>query len=909
MKISSNTGLSDEKQLRVLVVEDNPHDAELIMRALRRGGYEPAWERVETEAAYVAHLKPELDLVLSDFALPEFNGLRALALLKDREPDVPFILVSATIGEEAAVAAMQQGAADYLMKDRLERLGQAVARALELAQLRRAGRQAEVAHRESADFVRDILNSLSAHVVVLDEQGVIIQMNEGWRRFARENGAAETDFIGRNYLAACEVPEDARDAVGADEAAAGIRAVLAAKCAEFALEYPCERPNGRRWFRMHVSPLSGSRRGVVVAHQDISERKRTELELQWKTALLEAQVSSSIDGILVVDPQGCKALQNARVTELFKIPAHVADDTEDRPQLEWVIKAVKHPEAFVQRVTYLLAHPDETARDEIELRDGTMLDRYSAPVKGRAGEYFGRIWTFRDITAAKAVERALRESEERFRGLIENGTDLIAVVDAEGSIHYQSPSAKRLLGYSPEEVQGRKVTDFIHPTDVGIAKAGMARALAEGPLKSVEYRIRHRDGRWRFFQSMGRLMPGHRGEKLVVVNSRDVTEMREVEAQFLRAQRMEAIGTLSSGIAHNLNNILAPMLMAAAILRGKMVDARSAELLALIEGCAQRGAGIIRKLLTYSRGIEGERVSVQCRDVLREMAAIAAETFPRNITITEKVAADLRPVLGDATQLHQVLMNLCVNARDAMPEGGTLVLAAENVELAEVAPSIYPDARPGAYVRITVTDSGSGISPEIMDKIFDPFFTTKEIDKGTGLGLATVQGIVKSHGGFIGVQSAATEGTRFIIHLPAEAEATTKVTVVAEQPAQRGRQELVLLVDDEVAIRRVATVVLERWNYRVESVPSGEAALTLLQEAKADFSLVVTDLMMPGMGGMGLITKLRALYPNLRIIAASGLDPGEKRAELCALGVTTILIKPYSPQSLLEAVATEIGDT
>jgi PAS domain S-box-containing protein len=529
------------------------------------------------------------------------------------------------------------------------------------------------------------------------------------------------------------------------------------------------------------------------------------------------------------------------------------------------------------------------------------------PVRGADGAIIGSQGVLFEITARKQAEAALSESEERFRSLIENATDLIAVVDATGRIEFQSPSAQRLLGYSPGEVLGHLVTDFIHPEDFRIAGEGIARALAQAAPKTVEYRIRHRDGRWRVFQSIGRLMPQHGGRKLVVVNSRDVTETRELEAQFLRAQRLEAIGTLSSGIAHDLNNILAPMLMATGLLRGDMKDPRSRELIAMIETGAQRGASIIRQLLTFSRGIEGERVSVQWRHLIKEMAEIARETFPRNIAIAERVSRDLRSVSADATQLHQVLMNLCVNARDAMPDGGKLLLQAENVELTSANLPPHPAAKVGAYVQVAVSDSGTGIPPEIIEKIFDPFFTTKGFGKGTGLGLSTVLGIVKSHGGFITVKSATGEGTTFMVYLPAEPGGAATLEPPSERYPRRGQRELILLVDDEESIRLATTSAVEQGNYLVLSAPSGEVALALFRERRADIRLVVTDLMMRGMGGQALVAALRALSPDLPIIAATGLEPGEKRAELRALGVQEILMKPYDARQLLDAIGTALG--
>jgi signal transduction histidine kinase len=294
----------------------------------------------------------------------------------------------------------------------------------------------------------------------------------------------------------------------------------------------------------------------------------------------------------------------------------------------------------------------------------------------------------------------------------------------------------------------------------------------------------------------------------------DVTEKKLLEKKFLRAQRLEAIGTLSGGIAHDLNNILAPMLLFAPFLKEKLTDPKDLELLTMIEQGAHRAANIIKQLLTFSRGIDGERGTVQTRHLLKEMIAIMRETFPREIEVVEKTPAELWPINADATQIHQVLMNLCVNARDAIHASGKITLAAENVIIGKNDVGVSKSAIPGIYVRLTISDTGEGIPRENIDRIFEPFFTTKEIGKGTGLGLSTTLGIVKSHGGFVTVYSEPGLGTSFNVYLPAVARAADAAEN-ASSAMRRGKQELVLIVDDEDAIRHALRLALESSNYRV----------------------------------------------------------------------------------------------
>jgi PAS domain S-box-containing protein len=503
----------------------------------------------------------------------------------------------------------------------------------------------------------------------------------------------------------------------------------------------------------------------------------------------------------------------------------------------------------------------------------------------------------------KIAAQSLRSSEGRFRSLIENSSDVIIVIDETGRVEYQSPSMQRVLGYEPAELAGKNILNLIHSDDRNKVEEGMRDVLAglETP-RAVEYRIRHRDGSWRIFQSMGKRMDGLTGGKKIVVNSRDVTESRQMEEKFLRAQRMEAIGTLASGVAHDLNNILTPMLMVAGLLKETQVDPREREMLTMVERSAQRGASIIGQLLTFSRGVEGTRTSVQPRHLVKEMINLMQETFPRNIEVVQDLPNDLWSVVVDATQFHQVLLNLCVNARDAMPEGGKLTLAARNLDLTEKEIEMHSGAAAGPHLLVTVSDTGHGISPSIIGRIFDPFFTTKEIGKGTGLGLSTVIGIVKSHRGFVNVYSEPGRGTAFRVYLPATDSSLAMEPVATASPFMHGNGESILIVDDEQHILATLKEVLEKHGYRALVAENGEDAIRVFIEHAAIIQVVVTDVMMPVMGGLALINTLRVLKPALGVIATTGLEQAEKKAEFAALGVSTILAKPFSPALLLKAL-------
>jgi nitrogen-specific signal transduction histidine kinase/ActR/RegA family two-component response regulator len=383
-----------------------------------------------------------------------------------------------------------------------------------------------------------------------------------------------------------------------------------------------------------------------------------------------------------------------------------------------------------------------------------------------------------------------------------------------------------------------------------------------------------------------------------------VTETKKLESQFLRAQRLEGIGTLASGIAHDLNNILSPILMSCGILRKEFEDEDTIKMLSIIEGSAERGAGIVKQVLTFARGVEGERVLLQLKHLVSELAKVMAQTFPRNIDIQTHFPADLWPVMGDATQLHQVLLNLCVNARDAMPQGGSLRLGAENVDIDAHFASMNPGAQLGPHVVLRASDTGMGMSPETMEKIFDPFFTTKEVGKGTGLGLATVIGIIKSHGGFLTVQSEVGVGTTFSVFLPASQDAKSGDGLKEEEPIAGGEGQLVLVVDDEPPIREALVRTLTANGYRAYTAEDGSDALALYFQRRSEIDVVITDLAMGQMDGVTLVRSLRKLDPKVRVIVSSGHMQKENVVVLEGMGVKTFLDKPYSADKLLRALHT-----
>jgi two-component system, cell cycle sensor histidine kinase and response regulator CckA len=514
----------------------------------------------------------------------------------------------------------------------------------------------------------------------------------------------------------------------------------------------------------------------------------------------------------------------------------------------------------------------------------------------------------RDITERRKAEEAQRRNAQQLRDILDGLFAFVGLLSSDGILLEVNRAALEAAGVKREDVIGTYFPDaywWSHSPDEQVQlKDALARA-ARGEFIRYDVSLRVVGGREMIADfALSPLREECGRVSHLVATAVDITERKKLEQQFLRAQRMEAIGTLASGVAHDLNNILAPMLMGAGLLKKKLTSEREQAILSIIENGAQRGAGIIRQLLTFSRGTEAARNPVQLGHLINDMVHLAQETFPRNLKLEQSVPPDLWVVKADPTQLHQVLMNLCVNARDAMPAGGKLTLSAENVRLSESQARLNPQAKPGPYVVLTVADTGEGIPKAIIDRIFDPFFTTKPEGKGTGLGLSTVLAIAKNHGGFVTVYSELGKGSVFKVYLPAAENAATIAADTSEVP--RGNGELLLLVDDESGLREATRLVLEENGYRVIAATNGEEGVREFLARRDDVRAVVTDMMMPVMNGIDMIRTIRLVAERLPIVAMSGLDEIGRRDELAAMGVREVLVKPCEPRLLLRALHAEL---
>jgi two-component system, cell cycle sensor histidine kinase and response regulator CckA len=505
-----------------------------------------------------------------------------------------------------------------------------------------------------------------------------------------------------------------------------------------------------------------------------------------------------------------------------------------------------------------------------------------------------------DITKRKQAEEKIREQA----ALLDVTTDAIVVRDFENRILFWNHGAAQLYGWSAEEAIGHPTVNLLYqdspPTLATARQAVMEKGEWQGELEKV-----NKLGKTVIVQSRWTLVRDEVGQpKAIMAVDTDITEKKLLADQFLHAQRLESLGTLASGIAHDLNNILTPILTIAQLLPLKLpdLDERNRRLLQMLQDSSKRGSDLVSQILSFARGAEGKRATIQVGHLLHEVGRVAKQTFPKSIAVCEDVnPPDLWMLSADATQLHQVFMNLCINARDAMPEGGTLTLEAKNMTLDATYAKMHLDAQAGPYIIITIADTGTGISPEVLDRMFEPFFTTKELGKGTGLGLSTVLTIVKQHGGFITVYSEPNKGTHFRVYLPA-LESFDAPQSSEKLEALAGNGELILVVDDEAAIREITKISLETHNYQVITASDGIDAFSLYAEHKQAISVVILDLMMPLLDTATIILTLKKMNPQVQIIALSGLAPNQAITASDPTMIHAFLAKPFTTHELLQSL-------
>lgn len=759
-------------QLFLLILEDDPHDADLILTQLKKAGVISHGVQAASKEAFVRELENKPDVILVDFNVPGFGAVEALRFLQEQENRTPVIVTTGALNDKAAQECMELGASDYLLKDRLARLGPAILRVYIEHQLRKEKGDALA----SLSRMAAIVEATSDLVGMSDEEGCISYMNQAGRRMA---------------------------GYGDDEDLSSLTF---------------------RSFATEKALLTLLSEGILGAVRNDSWSGETSLLRRDGTEIPVSQV--------------------------------------------------------------VIAHGEGGNR------------------------YFSTI--VRDISARIRSEEALRHSQAWLRGVWEWSGDAMRLSDEEGIIRAVNRDYCKMTGMKEKDLVGQCFT-VVFPKDYDFSSE-WNRYLrffeGTGPKERIERKLTLASGKTMHAElTFACIEAEGRGERLLLTIMRDISERKSLEEQFYRSQRQESIGALAGGVAHDFNNILTPVSMAASMLRMDLAPADREKALKTIEDSARRGADVVRRLMTFSKGIDGDRSPQHPQDLVEDVVNIVEQSFPRNIDINKILAPEIPCVEADRTQIHQVLLNLCVNARDAMPEGGTLTFEVRREEVSEKSLPQSPHARSGDFVVLRVTDTGTGIRQEDFERIFDPFFSTKSIQRGTGLGLSTSLGIVRSHRGFLTVTSEVNQGSVFALYLPVFYEISEKPSSV--QVARRSESshgKMILVVDDEIMVRETACQLLKQHGYHAVGVESGYMALRVLQKFPR-VAAVLMDLEMPGMAGLEFIRAARESYPSLPILVISGARDLVLGEELLELRVTKIVEKPFQAGQLLQALEVTMSPT
>jgi PAS domain S-box-containing protein len=780
-------GSSDILKASILIVDDQEANVSLLEKVLRGAGYVSIESTTDPNKVCGLHRKNRYDLILLDLQMPGMDGFQVMEGLKEIETGgyLPVLVITAQPGHK--LRALKAGAKDFVSKPfDLAEVLMRVHNLLEVRLLNRkaesraeqAETQGEQAIRASELRYRRLFETAPDGILILDaDTGQVVDANPFMKDLL---GYSQEEFLGRKLWE-----------IGPFKGAGASKIAFAELQHADRIRYeglPLETKDGRRVEVEFISNayLVDQKRLIQCNIRDITERKRAEEELRWKTAFLEAQVDSALDGILVVDNQGKKILQNQRLNELWKIPPHIAENNGDAAQIQFVTNQTKNPRQFADEVAHLNSHPNEVSRDEVESIDGTALESYSSPVRDKAGKHYGRIWTFRDIT-----------------------------------------------------------------------------------------------------------------------------ERKRLEEQFRQSQKMDAIGQLAGGVAHDFNNILAVIQMQSDLLKaGGSLSPVQLEFAEEIGTATQRAAALTRQLLLFSRKEVLQPRDLDLNQSINNMTKMLWRILGEDIQMQFRFAMQPLFIHADAGMLDQVLMNLAVNSRDAMPKGGRLIIETSTAEFDESVRGQSAHARPGSFVCLSVSDTGCGIPAEKMPRIFEPFFTTKDVGKGTGLGLATVFGIVQQHQGWIHVYSEVGHGTTFRIYLPRLVKMTWQKP---EQPALttlRGGNETILLVEDDAFLRASVRKALSQLGYRVLETINGNEALEVWKQHRHEIHLLLTDLVMPGgMTGKDLAGRLLKENPELKVIYASGYSAEVAGKDFPLEEGVNFLAKPFQARKLAQTIRQNLDAT
>jgi PAS domain S-box-containing protein len=835
------------------------------------------------------------EAVICDLDLPECS-MALVRMWISATPHSAFVVVTANLDPQAAVTSIRAGAsvhiqrpyaADYLFGlCELARQKNSLIRAQRLLELR------TVELRNSDRLLQSIIDSSEQVYLVIDRMGRIEMANRSARQIATEilpNVGLVDD------AAVAQLP-----ALLSQRAQQSLALAMAGQVVHHDAAVS-EVGGRRRRFLVRYTPLpdaDGRTTRVCFNAHDMTARLEAEDDLRLRNQAL----SAISQGVLITDAElnvtyandSFVGMTGFNRSEIIGLPCgflnHERTDEESRADIRRKLDAGLPFSGEVQ--------------DHRKNGEAFWCERSLTPVKDAQGNVTQYVGVQRDITVRMRRQDELRASQARLQALFDHSNDAIMLVNDWGRYVEVNPAACTLLGYGREELLRLGVGEIFSMSEHGLGEGAWHEFLETGTQRG-ECSLRHKDGTLSRadYSAIAHIQTG-----LHLTIFRDMSAHHALQSQLLRQQRLESVGRLASGVAHDLNNILTPILMAPAMLRSYVNDAGARMLLESMEAGARRGSAIVQQLLAFSRGEAGEKVRLDLQKTLRDSCAIMRETFPKSVTVELAPASGEFFVLGDPNQLQQVVLNLALNAADAMPRGGRLVLSLEGLEISAAVATRDPELIAGRHAVLTVVDHGTGIAPEIIDKIFDPFFTTKPFGQGSGLGLSVVLGIVRSHGGFVRVTSRVGVGAIFKVHLPLQPDALaasahpSSLPLASRLPGPAGAGRSVLVVDDEADVRDIIRLTLSREGYRVIGAAGADAAFSQLQACGGRVDLILTDLTMPGVSGVKFIEMLHGRHPEQRILVMTGNGSSSPLVPALRDLICGILPKPFEVSTLVLAV-------
>ncbi len=879
--------------VRVLHVEDSVVDAALVERELQRLAFSVAVTRVETEVAMRAAIaSAPIDLVISDWSMPAFSGERAMSVLRELASDVPFLIVSGTVGEEVAVEAMRTGANDFVQKENLRRLGPVIERELRDREGRIAGRLAEQQLRDHERRFGALVEHSTDTITLKGADGRFSYVSPAVHTML---GCTPEQLIGTVCF----------DLVHPDDLArvtAFHALVITTPARPMTVEYRVvRRDGGVRWLEAtetnRLSDLAVA--GIIGNVRDITERKLAQQQLRATELQYRRLLETTGEGVVMVDRNGTVVFASARFAalvgrepaELLQRPFAEVFEPSARPAL--ALRMDERRRGIAGFAATTLLHKDGSIRQVLAQSTPMFTDR---------GDFDGVLAMMSDVTAHKSAEAALRASEARFARLAETGIIGMLVCDLAGRVIDINDAMLQLSGYQRAEVLDPSFVwmqltppDW-HERDLAVVE----RLRTHGAIEPYETETLRKDGS-RVPVVCGVAMIESERVMVFVI---DVSAQKRAEAalavseqQLRHAQKLEAMGRLAGGISHDFNNLLSVILSYSEMLIEDLPPGRVLDDMREILEAARRAGELTKQLLVFSRQQPVQRTLLDPAAVVLDLEKMLRRLLGADVALQLTAPPGLHAILIDQGQLEQVVLNLAINARDAMPRGGGLRISVVNVRLDEAFARVHHGVVPGEHVALTVTDTGTGIDPETLTRIFEPFFTTKQVGKGTGLGLANVFGIVQRAGGTIWVESTVGAGTTFTVYLP-RALHTDVPAAAPAIVAAAGGTETVLLVEDDVQVRTAAAGILRRSGYHVLLAEHAEDALRIAREHASPIDLLISDVVMPMMSGSELARRVAELRPTIRVLYMSGYTDDITTRHGISESNGVFLPKPLTPVTL-----------